>query len=500
MYIRKKRNQEIYNIHHSTGEVHSSHPTRRIANQQLKLSMATQGVALESQIRGADKQISKSDISGGFSIFSKKQLPESEKEDAKTYSLLLENSYASPQTQLKEINGYKRDDKLSGQRFQVYYNPIKNHTYVIHRGTTGTISDWKNNLAYAINLYEHTPRYKFALEQQKKAEDKYGSKNITTIGHSQGALLASKVGVGSNKIISYQKPVNIKDLTRSPPKNEIDIRTSNDLVSFLNPLQLKTKGSQLYTIDSKTLNPITEHEITNLKKQVGAGRYMKGGFGLSSLAGIYNIGSSIFKGREKGLNSSALSTLSKYGNQQVISAQLYRSPLSSSLVKAFDLFTSSGFSKGIKESPYDSLFHLGIVLTLSNGIKINTEKEHVINISTAKKSYPKGTEFKQVSLNGKKFTLQEVIDNTRNFMGPNKFETYASFNNNCQNYISGLLLGNGYGNQDDRIFVLQNLQDITKNINNYPSFRKFANTVTGFARVADIVARGGVRKRIYSSK
>jgi hypothetical protein len=461
MYIRKKRNVEIYHIHHPTGEIHSSHATRREAKKALK---------------------------GGFSLFSKKQpLPDTEKDEAKTYSLLLENSYLPPQQQLKEINGYKRDNELSGQRFQVYYNPHKNHTYVIHRGTVGTISDWKNNLAYAINLYEYTPRYKFALEQQKKAEEKYGSKNITTIGHSQGALLASKVGVDSNKIISYQKPVNIKDLTRSPPKNEIDIRTSNDLVSFLNPYQLKTKESKLYTIASKTINPIIEHEITHLKKLSG---------GLSSLAGIYNIGKSIFYGREKGLNSSALSTLKKYGNQEVVSAELYRSPLSSSLVKVFDLFTSNGFTKGINESPYDSLFHLGIVLTLSNGMKINTDKEQVININDAKNSYSNGTEFKQVSLNGKRYTLQQVIDNTRKYMGPTKFERYSSFNNNCQNYISSLLLANGYGNQSDQTFILQDLKDITKNINNYPKFRKFVNTITDLARIGDIIARGGKRVRI----
>ena len=94
------------------------------------------------------------------------------------------------------------------------------------------------------------------------------------------------------------------------------------------------------------------------------------------------------------------------------------------------------------------------------------------------------------------YSLQQVIDNTRKYMGPTKFETYASFNNNCQNYISSLLLGNSYGNQADQTFILQDLKDITKNINNYPTFRKFANTVTGFARVADIIARGGKRVRI----
>jgi hypothetical protein len=36
MYIRKQRNKEIYNIYHPSGEIISSHSTRRSAKQQLK--------------------------------------------------------------------------------------------------------------------------------------------------------------------------------------------------------------------------------------------------------------------------------------------------------------------------------------------------------------------------------------------------------------------------------------------------------------------------------
>lgn len=36
MYIRKQRNKEIYNIHHPSGEIISSYPTRRSAKQVLK--------------------------------------------------------------------------------------------------------------------------------------------------------------------------------------------------------------------------------------------------------------------------------------------------------------------------------------------------------------------------------------------------------------------------------------------------------------------------------
>jgi len=240
--IRKKRNQNLYCVYFHDGSLHSTHPTRRLAKQS---------------------------IMGG----AKETLSNEEKEDAKTYSLLLQNSYKDAKNQIKNINGYIRDDELSGNRFQVYYNPNTHHTYVIHRGTNkSSIADWKNNLAYAIDLYEHTPRYKFALEQQKKAEQKYGSENITTTGHSQGALLASKVGQKTRKIVAYQKPVGFNELLQSPPKNEIDIRTSNDLVSILNPFQV---GSKVYTIPSKTSNIFYEHTSKPLQEHVGAGRRKK---------------------------------------------------------------------------------------------------------------------------------------------------------------------------------------------------------------------------------
>ena len=71
----------------------------------------------------------------------------------------LKNSYKDNQE--NNIDGYKRDDELSGKRVQVYHNNNTGETNIIHRGTKGS-KDWLNNLAYATGLYSYTDRYKHA--------------------------------------------------------------------------------------------------------------------------------------------------------------------------------------------------------------------------------------------------------------------------------------------------------------------------------------------------
>jgi hypothetical protein len=46
-----------------------------------------------------------------------------------------ENSYSK--NRKETINGFYRDNSLSGQRTQVYNNPVTHETYVVHRGTRG---------------------------------------------------------------------------------------------------------------------------------------------------------------------------------------------------------------------------------------------------------------------------------------------------------------------------------------------------------------------------
>jgi hypothetical protein len=74
-----------------------------------------------------------------------------------------------------------------------------------------------------------TPRYKKGKSVQDKAEKKYGKENISTIAHSQGAVLARKLGSDTKEVIN----VNPLYTFERPKKNEYNIRSSTDVVSGL---------------------------------------------------------------------------------------------------------------------------------------------------------------------------------------------------------------------------------------------------------------------------
>ena len=197
---------------------------------------------------------------------------------ASTLKGLLQSGYKKPDEQAKELDGFKRDDSLSGRRVQVYHNPKTGEAVISHRGTEAGLADWMNNAAYATGLYKYTNRYKNARDLQQKAQDKYGSNNLTTIGHSQGAMLSGDLGKNSKQIISVDRPAKLSEvLFHKTPKNHQDIRTSKDLVSSMIPFQKMT--NKPITIKTKSLNPIAAHDLSHLDKlgdkEIGSGIHKK---------------------------------------------------------------------------------------------------------------------------------------------------------------------------------------------------------------------------------
>ena len=71
-------------------------------------------------------------------------------------------------------------------------------------GTKG-LSDWGNNLIYGLSGetgYKQTQRFKQAQDLQNKTEKKYGSQNVSTLGHSQSGLISQLVGKNSKEVIT----------------------------------------------------------------------------------------------------------------------------------------------------------------------------------------------------------------------------------------------------------------------------------------------------------
>lgn len=158
----------------------------------------------------------------------------------------------------ERIDDFILDNSLSGKYGVVYHNPITGQTVVVHRGTKEA-SDWLNNAAYALGGYKYTDRYKMGKKIQQDAGKKYGDKNITTLGHSQGAILARELGQNSKEIIT----LNPAYKGEKPLKNEYNIRSSRDLVSAG---LWGTNRSHDLLIPSKGYNLLGEHMIDILDR------------------------------------------------------------------------------------------------------------------------------------------------------------------------------------------------------------------------------------------
>lgn len=170
----------------------------------------------------------------------------------------IDNSYSSNPEE--NINGYILDKDLSTDEGKVYYNPELNHATLTHRGTEGTLRDWSNNLKYGLSsdLYKNTDRFKRAKQLQEATEKKYGTQNVSTLGHSQGSILSRELGQNSKEIIN----LNPASKGESSKANEYNIKASNDVVS-----KLKIPDSKTTVIKSGWIsNPLTEHSTAILNR------------------------------------------------------------------------------------------------------------------------------------------------------------------------------------------------------------------------------------------
>jgi len=123
--------------------------------------------------------------------------------------------------------GFSEKEK---QYVKVYYSPT--HCVVVHRGTDKSDPVDIIFAECAVELikkckYSDTRRYIVSKTIQEWAETKWWPHQITTLGHSQGGLLAALVGQNSKEIIKVQ-PLHRESYKET--EKEITIRSANDFV------------------------------------------------------------------------------------------------------------------------------------------------------------------------------------------------------------------------------------------------------------------------------
>ena len=190
-----------------------------------------------------------------------------------------------------------------------------------------------------------------------------------------------------------------------------------------------------------------------------------------------------------GMPPNVKSMLTKYGDSIISDLTIARNPVGSALVSALSVASMGEFKKNLDNSPYDKLFHLKLIITLQNGIKLALEK--VERVSLTKYTKPvKGQEDESVAVD-KQITLGQLYTNAEIAMG-DRFYPYSARDNNCQNFILSVLKASGIGGERDFAFIKQD----TKSLFGDESFlRKLSNTITDVGARFNVLMQGGkIRK------
>ncbi len=169
--------------------------------------------------------------------------------------------------------------------------------------------------------------------------------------------------------------------------------------------------------------------------------------------------------------TSTQKVLTKYGSELVTAIDIKRTPLETTFViKTLDL---------LKAKPYDDLFHLFMIVTLSNGKQIRIEKNQNINISTNLGTISDKTDTIKIYKTPSNKTLKELMQLTKNEMNRNYF-TYDAFKNNCQDFLQNILKTNKMGRKETTAFIKQDVSGLVPSL-----AEKGLNIVSRIAGIAD---------------
>ena len=185
--------------------------------------------------------------------------------------------------------------------------------------------------------------------------------------------------------------------------------------------------------------------------------------------------------------------ISRYGKDRVIDIQLCKEVVSQNtefLLKA--LAGSQTWEDAKKKYGFDKFYHLFMIATLDNGVRLHIEKNEVMRISDQPRPCTDALSMGSVNL-----PLSVLLDRTRQRMGDNRFFTYDPLGNNCQNFISELLKTMNMYNNTARDFVYQDIEGLRSELPGYTKFLAkgltdvgaFVNTA--YQKTKDYIENGG---------
>lgn len=144
--------------------------------------------------------------------------------------------------------------------------------------------------------------------------------------------------------------------------------------------------------------------------------------------------------------------LKNNGNEEIVTLQVFKTPISSILKKLTDYV--------MKDSDiiYDELYHTGLLI---NGKHI-IEKNESISFKEYKKS-KKVMNFHSIPLSSS-LTIKQLLNNTKTKVDAKSYFTYHALNHNCQMFIKQILTHNHLLSDELLHFFYQDINEIKEKL------------------------------------
>lgn len=191
-------------------------------------------------------------------------------------------------------------------------------------------------------------------------------------------------------------------------------------------------------------------------------------------------------------------------NNFIIKMFVCKKPINKLIKQSMNILTLNKLNDNLRNSPYDDIYHLYMIIILNDNKRILIEKNERIEIR-----YLKVNEFfnlinvndiKKTNLKTIVITLYnnisfvDLLNNTNLYMGNNYF-IYDSSKYNCQNFILNILISNNLYNDIYYNFIYQNpvyfyhnlkfLSKVNKNITNIAAKVNLLQTGSGVIKIYD---------------
>lgn len=225
--------------------------------------------------------------------------------------------------------------------------------------------------------------------------------------------------------------------------------------------------------------------------QTGQGIYevVRNGFNYAKRA--YNRVKETLKGVRKHASPSVRQWLEKHGDVQISDVVIARKPIYSMIEKLANLFSSGQWEKNKEKLSYDRMFHLFMLIRLSDGTVAKVEKNQVVEIKSARWGVDRETEHLKYSIaNGK--TMNELVKGAEAKVGAEKVWVYDARTQNCQFFLKWLLSDAGGWTKEIEQFVMQDAEKVLEGLG---VLGDVARVITDIAGVADVAMNGAGRRR-----